>query len=297
MADEIGQTRPAQPALPTREKEALASPVNTKLAAITNQRRPSALITELAPTKPTVTSPRAPTSLEQRRLTILNTLALPSPRYAPAPSTPPVDSAVAGRKSSLLLARTRRAGTEEPDDATGRKSSLLLRTRRAGTEEPEDSREGRKTSLLLRSRKATNDEDEEFRFRAPSRAATDINGFRSAARDYNQQLIQTPQDSNPLGSSALPRRRLVPSSLNPRLIAPSQPAAVPARRYLVDRATSERDTNTMAEKLAEERGQRQFSLSQTAVLNRTGSINRRPRESSIPGLPSPSSQGGGGGYR
>ncbi|KAK3375341.1 hypothetical protein B0H63DRAFT_453122 [Podospora didyma] len=296
LADEIGRNRPAQPALPRREKEALASPVNTKLAAITNQRRPSALITELAPSKPTVTSPRAPTSLEQRRLTMLNTLALPSPRYAAAPSTP-MDSAGAGRKSSLLLTRTRRAGTEEPEEPTGRKSSLLLRTRRAGTEEPEDNREGRKTSLLLRSRKATNDEDEESRFRAPSRAATDVNGFRSSARDYNQPLIQAPRDSNPLESSALPRRRLVPSSLNPRLIAPSQPAAVPARRYLVDRVTSERDSNTMAEKLAEERGQRQFSLSQTAVLNRTGSINRRPRESSIPGLPSPGTQGGGGGYR
>ncbi|KAK3379551.1 hypothetical protein B0T24DRAFT_161713 [Lasiosphaeria ovina] len=289
LADENGQVKRPQSAHATREAELMASPISSRLAPVINQRRPSALITESTAPKATVTSPRAPTSLEQRRMTMLTTVALPSPRYAGAPSTP-IDQAGAGRKSSLLLARTRRAGTEEPE-ATGRKSSLHLRTRRAGTEEPEENREGRKTSLLLRSRKGTNDDEDESRFRAPSRATTEVNSFRSTARDFSQQAL-SPQDSNPLASSALPRRRLVPSSLNPRLVAPSSPAAVPARRYL-DRPTPERETNSVAEKLAEDRGQRQFSLSQTAMLNRTGSLNRRPRESSIPGIPSPSTQGGG----
>ncbi|KAK0722751.1 hypothetical protein B0T26DRAFT_739877 [Lasiosphaeria miniovina] len=289
LADENGQVKRPRSAHATREAEPMASPISSRLAPVINQRRPSALITESTAPKATVTSPRAPTSLEQRRMTMLTTVALPSPRYAGAPSTP-IDQAGAGRKSSLLLARTRRAGTEEPEEASGRKSSLHLRTRRAGTEELEENREGRKTSLLLRSRKGTNDDEDESRFRAPSRATTEVNSFRSTARDFSQQAL-SPQDSNPLASSALPRRRLVPSSLNPRLVAPS-PAAVPARRYL-DRPTPERETNSVAEKLAEDRGQRQFSLSQTAMLNRTGSLNRRPRDSSIPSIPSPSTQGGG----
>ncbi len=174
---------------------------------------------------------------------------------------------------------------------------MHLRTRRAGTEEPEENREGRKTSLLVRSRKATNEDDDEPRFRAPSRAVTEVNSFRTAPRELNPPTQTSPPDASSLGSSALPRRRLVPSSLNPRLVAPSAQTAVttPTRRYL-DRPAPERETNSMTEKLAEERGQRQFSLSQTAMLNRTGSINRRPRESAIPSLPPPNAPSGGG-YR
>jgi hypothetical protein len=42
--------------------------------------------------------------------------------------------------------------------------------------------------------------------------------------------------------------------------------------------------NNVSERLAEERGQQQrnLSLSQTAMLNRTGSLSRRTRESGIP---------------
>ncbi|KAK0711110.1 hypothetical protein B0H67DRAFT_450221, partial [Lasiosphaeris hirsuta] len=282
------ETRPGKvPQLPPpvpreKERELLASPTS-KLAPTPRQRQPSTYVTtETAVSKP-IMSPRAPTSLEQRRLTMLASTTLPSPRFALAPSTQ-MEPSSAGRKSSLLLARTRRAGTEEPEEMSGRRSSLLLRSRRAGTEEPEENREGRKTSMLLRSRKATNEDDEEPRFRAPSRAITEVASFRGAARDFNQQNQAPQPDANSLGSSALPRRRLVPSSLNPRLVTPSTPSAMsPNRRYL-DRATPERESNSVAEKLAEDRGQRQFSLSQTAMLNRTGSVSRRNRDSSIPSL-------------
>ncbi len=49
----------------------------------------------------------------------------------------------------------------------------------------------------------------------------------------------------------------------------------------------------MVEKLAEDRGQRQFSLGQTALLNRTGSLTRRNnRDSAIPNLSATASQAG-----
>ena len=295
LADEIGPTKPSQTASTPREKEMAepsASPIAATLAPVPSQRRPSALAESIAP-KP-VLSPRAPTSLEQRRITMLASTNLSSPRYAAAPLAP-LEPTVGGRKTSLLLARTRRAGTEEPEELPGRRSSLLLRTRRAGTEEPEDSRDstalqGRKTSLLVRSRKATNEDEDESRFRAPSRAVTEVNSFRNPPREVNTQSQAPPPDSNSLGSSALPRRRLVPSSLNPRLVTPSVSTTTPTRRY-TERPTVERETTSVADKLAEERGQRQFSFNQTAMLNRTGSLNRRNRDSIIPNVTSQNAQG------
>lgn len=289
-----------------REQEALVSPTNTRMNNVSSQRRPSALTDQtLARLNPT---PRAPSSLEQRRATLLASTPLASPRFAALPGTP--TDGGAGRKSSLLVAR-RRAGTEEPEEQqTGRKSSLLLRTRRAGTEEPE---EGRSTSLLLRrQRRGTSDEEEQdepqSRFRAPSRAVTEVtSSLRPLRKDYASPAAQAAgqqQDANgaTAGSSALPRRRLVPSSLSSRLAAPAAAAASPAaqpspaasgRRFL-DRSTPERDGGSVAEDRAA--GQRQFSLSQTAMLNRTGSLSRR-RDSHIPSLSSPAGNQAAGSYR
>lgn len=171
---------------------------------------------------------------------------------------------------------------------------MLLRTRRTGTEEVEESREGRKTSLLFRSRKTMNEEEDESRFRAPSRATTEVNSFRPS-RDL-APAAQSPPEMNPLTSSALPRRRLGQSILAPRTLTntahPSAPIT-PARRYL-ERATplsephvnnmnnnNNYNNNYMAEKFAEDR-QRQLSLGHTAMLNRTGSVGRRNRD----GIPS-----------
>jgi len=140
------------------------------------------------------------------------------------------------------------------------------------------------------------DGDEELRFRAPSRAVTEVAGLRAAARDY--QAAAPAADASSLASSALPRRRLVPSSLNSRLVAPSSSTTAPTtslagRRYL-DRPAADRETNSVAEKLAEDRGQRQFFLGQAAMLNRTGSLNRRAnRDSAIPSLSTTASQVGG----
>ncbi len=281
LAEDSVKAKQGQPAASTPLKETVPSPTATRFPGVAGQRRGSTLPEHQTPVKVVATSPRAPTTLEQRRLSVINPTALPSPRLALNPPTPAGDSSAVGRKSSLLIARTRRAGTEEPEEQTGRKSSLL-RTRRAGTEEPEENREGRKTSLLVRSRKAPAGEDEDdARYRVPSRATTEVNSIRPTRELPSQTQAASPPDANSPGSSALPRRRLLPSSLGSRLISPAA-SALGSRRYL-DRSTPERDTSSVVEKLAEDRGQRQHLLGQTSLLSRTGSINRR-RDSAIPSL-------------
>lgn len=288
LTDEANQSKPAQPAAPSRETEKAITPTTaTKFTGITGQRR-SSIIAETALPQPSATSPRAPTTMEQRRISLLAASALPSPRNAAMPATP-VDFGTPGRKSSLLLARNRRVAVEEPEEqVAGRRSSLLLRSRRVGQEEQEEMQaEGRKTSLLLRSRKVFNEEDED-RYRTPSRAITEVNGLRGAPREFTGQT-SSPPDKSPLGSSALPRRRLVPTSISSRLGTPTAPVIQPSasRRYLDRVADGQRETvvaSSYAERLAEERAQRQLSLGQTAMLNRTGSISRRTRDSGIPSI-------------
>ena len=299
------QPQPATVAVPGPE---LLAPAPSKAApsVVTPQRRPSA-VAEMTAAKAS-SSDRVPTSLEQKRKTMLASISLPAARYPTAPSTP-MEATTPGRKSSLLLARIRRTTTEEADEPphTGRRSSMLLRSRRTVTEEPEETappppppaREGRKTSLLLRSRKATNeDEDESSRFRAPSRAITEVNSLRALPREASA----APADLS--ASAVLPRsRRLIPSSISTRLAAAmpnSSAPTTPSRKYLERGAATplERSTylepqrgsagnNSISERLAEERGQqRQSSLGghASALLSRNNSVGRRARESSIPGL-------------
>ncbi|KAF6837909.1 hypothetical protein CPLU01_02795 [Colletotrichum plurivorum] len=248
------------------------------------------------PTVNVVTSPRALSKYEERRSTMLSSSALPSPRFAlppgTIPSTPGEGGKTAHRKSSLFIGRTRRAVTEEPED--GRRSSMLLRTRRAGTEELEDSRDnarqepprqetGRQTSLLRTRRGTIGEDDDEPRFRAPSRAATELQTpARAVSHTYHPHTAAN-EVASPV-SSALPRRRFGASALTSRLVAPSTPSLT-TRRYL--ERTPERDVPSSAEKAAEERTQpvaqpRHFSLSHTSLLNRASSITRRPnRDSTI----------------
>ncbi|EAA33621.2 hypothetical protein GE21DRAFT_4238 [Neurospora crassa] len=288
LTDEANQSKPAQPAAPNRETEKVITPTTAaKFTGITGRRR-SSIMVETALPQPSVTSPRAPTTMEQRRISLLAASALPSPRTSAVPATP-VDFGTPGRKSSLLLARNRRVAVEEPEEqVNGRRSSLLLRSRRVGQEEQEEMpAEGRKTSLLLRSRKVFNEEDED-RYRTPSRAITEVNGLRGTPRELASQA-SSPPDNTPLGSSALPRRRMVPTSISSRLSTPTAPVIQPSasRRYLDRTAGGERETivaSSYAERLAEERAQRQLSLGHTAMLNRTGSISRRARDSGIPSI-------------
>ncbi|KAK4242637.1 hypothetical protein C8A03DRAFT_11231 [Achaetomium macrosporum] len=315
LTEHNGQRKQPQQQLSTAapEQELLLSPSSNKATtgALTPQRRPSAIAGIMAKAS---TSPRAPTALEQKRKTMLASISVPTSRYATAPSTPLEPSA--GRKSSLLLARIRRTATEEAEEAApqaGRRSSLLLRTRRTGEEELGENREGQKTSLLLRTRKTMSEEDESPRSRVPSRAVTEVNGFRPAPRELaiTSMTAQRAPENNMATHSAVPRRA-IPSAISTRLttiVPATSTPTTPARKYLErgtlqdrglpqERSTDrgsylERGTHqervsvsNASERLAEERvqQQRQVSLSQTAMLNRTGSLGRRARESGIPSL-------------
>ncbi|KAM7202110.1 hypothetical protein V8F20_004564 [Naviculisporaceae sp. PSN 640] len=304
LADEVGQPKlvqSSQQQQPARETDLLKSPT-TKPATSSAQKRSVAFgdSASIATTKLiTTTSPRAPTSLEQRRMSMLATSNISSPRYATAPATP-LESTSAGRKSSMLL-RTFRAGAEEPEEAPGRRSSLILRKRRAVTEEPEEQtpQEGRKTSLLRTRRTMNEYDDDAGRLRTPSRAVTEVNGFRSATRDVSALSQTSPLDTS-LDSSPLPRSRLIPTSFNARLggASTSRPTGLMQRRFLGRTATvvDREGASGGSEKVAEERiPQRHLSLGQTALLNRTSSLTTpRRRESAIPSLPTPTQQGSSG---
>lgn len=293
LGEEVTQTRPRQSveAPPPAQNDAPTTPtINKTFAGFTHQRRPSIGTTAEQNLARVNTSPRAMSKFEERRLNILNGNSLPASRVSNSTPSTPLEP-ISQRRSSLLVARSRRAGTEEPDD--GRKSSLLLRTRRAGTEEPD---EGRRTSLFVRNRRGTvgDESEDETRFKTPSRAHTDLNAIRTVTHDAT-----TPQQQVSDTTSAIPRRRFASSNLTvSRLATPATSMVTPPRRYL-ERSIQQdynnnnnNNNNTVADKLAEDRGQRYVSLGQTTLINRTGSMIRRPNRDSIASA-NPSTAAGG----
>lgn len=269
LSEHASAAKSQQLPAPPPEDVTVTSPTITQFSGIATQRRPSVPANRAIEL---TASPRALSRYEDKRATVLTSAALPSPRYN-VNIAATTDAATAGRKSSLLFSRTRRAGTEEPED--GRRTSTLLRSRRAGTEEPEDPSD--RKPILTRGRRATIDPGEdEGRFRTPSRAITEVNGFRP--REYISQLPPPPlpKEVDTLANSALPRRRIgsTTTTLNTRLAQPPivnntvSATVTPNRRYF-DRSTPNRETAPEIDKVAEDRPQRQFSLA------RSGSLNRR----------------------
>ncbi|KAI1202600.1 hypothetical protein F5X97DRAFT_330728 [Nemania serpens] len=273
LSENAGASKPQQPVVDTSEDVTVtqdmlvASPTITQFTGVATHRRPS------APANRAVELPMSPRTMsryEEKRATVLTASALPGLRYN-ANVLASTEANTAGRKSSILFSRSRRAGTEEPEE--GRKTSTLLRSRRAGTEEPEEASD--RKPILTRGRRATIDPGEdESRFRNPSRAVTEVNGPRP--REYITQLPPPPVPKEPevLAGSALPRRRMVSTTLNTRLTQPTvttttAPAVVmPNRRYL-DRPAPGREMAPEPDRMAEDRPQRQFAL------GRSGSLNRR----------------------
>ncbi|KAI0481601.1 hypothetical protein F4859DRAFT_426468 [Xylaria cf. heliscus] len=270
LSENASAAKPQPVAAPPSEDGTPASPTITQFNGLATSRRPSVptiRAVELA------ASPRVISRYEEKRATVLTASTLPGMRYnANMAATP--DTNTAGRKSSLLFSRTRRAGTEEPED--GRRTSSILRSRRAGTEEPEEPSSADRKPILTRGRRATldqNNSEDESRFRALSRAVTEVNGLRP--REYISQLPPppVPKEADILATSALPRRRVGATTLNTRLAQPTvittAPAIVtPSRRYF-DRSTPNRETGPEPDKVTDDRPQRQFSLA------RSGSMNRR----------------------
>ncbi|KAF5529348.1 hypothetical protein FMEXI_14202 [Fusarium mexicanum] len=281
LGEDATQTRIPRQSIevpPLAQNDAPTTPTIGKTFSGFSQRRQSIGRNDQSATKEHLTSPRTLSKFEERRLNILNGSSLPTTSRVSnsIPSTP--IEPMSNRRSSLLVSRSRRAGTEEPDE--GRKSSLLLRTRRAGTEEPD---EGRRTSLFVRNRRNTVGEEgeEESRFRAPSRAPTELGStIRVVTQDQTPQQQQQYSPSADT-TSAIPRRRFVSSNLGvSRLATPSVNTATPPRRYM-ERPAQQDHGQSAVDKLAEERAQRYTSLGQTTMVNRTSSMIRRPKRDSI----------------
>jgi hypothetical protein len=263
-----------------RERQPAVSPTTTKFSGLAAQRRQS-LQRDQAPSLAGNSSGRAVTRTDDRRSSLVRAgvTATSSPRYAAAPSSPAEPVTAPGRRSSLLLARSRRATSEEPEEP-GRRSSLL-RTRRAETEEPEPQ-SGRRSSLLIRRRgDVTGDTDDDAHVRVPSRAATEIGVARTALRNTREPPVPPMPDMSSLNTSALPRRRPLPNANTSRLItAPgSSPLTLSSLANSPKSVIASRETS----QAQDDKPQRQLSLSQTAMLNRTSSLNRRNRQSLIPG--------------
>ncbi|KAI1818830.1 hypothetical protein GGS20DRAFT_527070 [Poronia punctata] len=284
LSEGAGVAKAHPGSVPLPEDTTVTSPTITQFPGFTAQRRPSVHASRAAE----LTSPRTVSRFEDKRAGALSSSALPSSRYSSnifaantdAPVHAPGSTPTAARKASLLFSRTRRAGTEEPED--GRRTSIITRSRRAGTEEPEDHSE--RKPILTRGRRATiDDSEDEHRFRTPSRAVTEVNGART--REYISHLPPPPSTremADVLAHSALPRKRLGSTTLNTRLAqattagstmtgssSSASVIATPSRRYF-DLSTPGREMGNDTDRLAEERAQqRQFSLA------RSGSLNRR----------------------
>jgi len=143
---------------------------------------------------------------------------------------------------------------------------------------------GRRTSLLLRTRRAVTeeqDEEEHSRFRAPSRANTEIGRLRNSPREYTSHQ-PLPERTPPAQSSLPVRRHFVSTSLNNNNPLPTPPISMLGGRRYLDRLTPDRDASSTVGRIADDRGQRKGSVGSNLPLVRNGSITRtRPRHSSV----------------
>jgi hypothetical protein len=262
------------PATPTIPKSYSGLPAPRRLS-VAEQGIPKSL-----------SSPRTLSKFEERRSSMLNGTALPTPRPTGSTPTTPIEGNPQ-RRSSLMVSRTRRAGTEEPDSG---RTPTMLRSRRAGTEEPED---GRQSSFLLRNRRGTVGEDgEEGRLRPPSRAGTDVNMLRGQGRDHPSESQSTPPNNASQVPSALPRRRFLSTNLHSSRLAGPSGGSNPSPRRYQDRHAGDQD---VSDNVGEAAMQRQFPpLSKGIAHARTASLStRRNRDSLIYSSPGDAA----GGYR
>ncbi|KAG5941377.1 hypothetical protein E4U60_007912 [Claviceps pazoutovae] len=179
---------------------------------------------------PISSSPRAMSKFEERRSLMLNSSALPALRTNGSTPNTPVDANVS-RRSSLMIARTRRAGTEEPEFE---RTASVLRSRRAGTEEADENRQ---SAGMGRNRRGTVGENapHEDKFRPPSRAGTDVNMLRGQqGREYPSEAAQSASfgTSSPI-SPAQPRRRFLSTNLHSSRSggSPGSNGVFPSRRH------------------------------------------------------------------
>lgn len=179
------------------------------------------------------------------------------------------------RRSSLLISRTRRGQTEEPEEG---RESPFLRTRRAETEEPED---GRRTSFLVRNRRGSVDNNDDVRLGSPVRSPVRGSPVRqkiglNVAGERSPESQAQSGDADSITSSGLSRRRFV-SDLHSRATASAGPIASTQRRYL-ERSTPDRDLGTRTP----DASVRRFSLHGRANSLGSRLLNREAAAHQIP---------------
>ncbi|KAK4074851.1 uncharacterized protein Triagg1_5000 [Trichoderma aggressivum f. europaeum] len=235
-----------------------------------------------------ITSPRAMSKFEERRNMILNGSLVTSPRISASTPTTPNESIA--RRASLIVSRARRAVTEEPED--GRRSSALLRRRAAGDESDDG---GRRTSFLVRNRRGTvGEEDEGSRFRAPSRAITEVSGgSRGATKEYlrvseraservSEAPTPLPEADTPQPPSALSRRRFISSNTQPSRLTVPTTSSTPSTRKFLERSIPD-GVESSSERPAGNRLSRHLSVQHDSdrtstyhsLQNRTSSLQIR----------------------
>ncbi|PQE02952.1 lpxtg-motif cell wall anchor domain-containing protein [Rutstroemia sp. NJR-2017a BVV2] len=250
--------------------------------------------------EPTLTSNVNRPNSHGREADVIQSIEPVSPRQATSndlvklKSSPRSFSRLEARRSSLLASSAlptlrfppSETGTPTQGLTGGRRTSLLLRSRRAETEDPQET--------------------EEARFRAPSRAKTDLGRMRTFARDdASHPSLNDRIPRSPTISSSLALRRSYTSNLGANAAPlPSPLQTNPGRRYYErtpERETAsivvnsnvggrryleptpERETTTLAGRLAEERGQRKVSGGYSfAARARAGSIAKRTKEPLAP---------------
>ncbi len=213
--------------------------------------QPSARDTDVRPSIESDTSPRRQAVADLARVKT-------SPRAL---------SRLEQRRSSLLATSSLPSPRYVPSEGTtptqtsmaGRRSSMLLRPQRVRTEEAEE-------------------EEGPNRFRAPSRANTDLGHLRNAPREYTsrQPLPERPT----IVQSALPvRRHYTSTSLNKNPL-PTPPISMSGGRRFLDRLTPDRDPSSAVARYNEER-QRKGSIGSAFPLVKPGSLTRRTRGASV----------------
>ena len=184
-------------------------------------------------------SPRALSRLEQRRSSLLATSSLPSPRYAPSDAGTPTQSSMAGRRTSFLL-RSRRGGTEEPED--------------------EDETRFRAPSRATTEAGRTRGSPREYVSQEPMPdRPLSIQSALPVRKHY--------------ATSSLPNSAVAP-------VPPPTALSGRRYLDRNDRSTPERENTSAVGRLMEDRGQRKSSIGQGFGIGRTGSLTRRTRQPS-----------------
>lgn len=245
------------PTTPTIPKSANGFPTSRRSSIVQDQQQS---------VPPSQSTSRLMSRYEDRRQTAAQGSAPPVSFH-----TNPHHSDGMARRSSLLIGRTRRGRTEEPEEG---RESPFLRTRKPQTMEPEQSEQ------LFASNQPRSKLEDSPDIKPPAMSPTEAERNDTPDSERTSENQGVPIDTESAVSSAAPPRRRFVSDLHSssRLAAPAMNGNPSQRKYL-ERSTPDRDVGNRTPDFGVTR---RFSLH-----SRTGSLSsRRPnRDSMIPAGP------------